>query len=382
MVNQYLAATYSELMTKRPVVETAIRNLGWAPLKVDEWMEHIEVWVVPNTSVIILTVKAQDPRRAMNLANELVSVFIQAQNDPRDRQDQDIAIVEPAYLPTEPVAPRILLNTLVAAVAGAVLAGAVALLIEYLDNALSTPQEIRQTLSLPTLAAVPRVRSRKKRRAPIVLSAPKSSAARAYHTLRTRIQLSGAEPRDISGTILITSPLSRKEKAGVTVNLGVALAQAGLSVLLVDADLHSPQLHEAFELSNETGLTTIAQEGTEALEQVADTGIPNLRVLCRGPLPADPSALWSPQQMSRIVKQLGRLADVVLFDGPPVLETPDAMMLASQTDSAILSIESQVTSKEAAAQALESLESVQANVLGIVLNRARGKRYRVNGYKR
>lgn len=384
IVNQYLATTYSELMTKRPVVETAIRNLGLAPLNVDELMNRIEVWVVPNTSVVELTVKDQDPRLAMNLANELVSVFIQAQRDPRDRRDQDISVVEPAYFPTEPVAPRILLNTLVAAMGGAVLAVAVTLLLEYLDHALSTPEEIRQTLSLPTLAAIPRFRRRQKRHAPILLSAPTSSVAKAYHTLRTRIQFSGTESHNVSGTMLITSPLSRKEKTDVTANLGVALAQAGLNVLLVDADLHSPQLHEVFGLPNETGLTTIMQEGTEAQEYIVDTSVPNLRVLCSGPLLADPSALLNPQQMSRLVRQLSQLADIVLLDAPPVLATPDAMLLASQADRTIISVESHVTPREAAAQALERLESVQANILGIVLNKARDKMYgyRVNGYKK
>ena len=119
IVNQYLAATYSELLTKRPIIETAGLNLGLAPSTIGELMRknRVEVWTVPNTSVVRLTVEDNDPRLATGLANEIVSVFVQAQRESGGGHGRDIFVVEPARQPVEPAGPRKLFNTLVAAMA-------------------------------------------------------------------------------------------------------------------------------------------------------------------------------------------------------------------------------------------------------------------------
>ena len=374
IVNQYLAATYRELLTKRPIIEAAGLNLGLAPSTISELMTKIEVWVVPNTSVIRLTVEDNDPRLAMELASEIVSVFVQAQRESGGGSGRDIFVVEPARQPLEPVAPRKLFNTLVAAIGGCVLAAGTAFLIEYLDDTLGTAEDIRQSLSLPTLAAIPRPNGHQKRnKTPIAMADPTSSLAEAYRALYARVQFSNGNSR-LNGlgtlnTILITSPLSRKEKANIAVNLGVVMAQAGLEVLLVDADLRQPQLHQVFGLTNETGLTTLLAGNGSCQECISRTDISNLCVLSSGPPLPEPPALSS-QQMTHLIEELGTQADVVLFDAPPVLAVADVMVLASQAEGTVLAIESHSTRREVAMQAMESLHSVQAKMLGVVLNKA------------
>jgi len=376
IVNQYLAATYNELLTKRPIVEAAGLNLGLAPSTISKLMTKIEAWVVPNTSVIQLTVEDNDPRLAMEMANEMVSVFVQAQRELGSGRGRDIFVVEPARRPAEPVAPRKLLNTLVAAIGGCALAAGIAFLIEYLDDTLGTAEDIHQYLSLPTLAALPHPNHRQKPdKTPIMVAGPTSSGAEAYHTLRTRIQFSHASERSTPSTMLITSPLSRKEKANVAVNLGVAMAQAGLKVLLVDADLRQPQLHHVFGLTNEAGLTTLLAENGNCQKCFARTEIPNLCLLPSGPPPLEPSALLSSQRMTQLIEELKAHADVVLLDAPPVLTVADAMVLASQVDGTILAVESRSTRREVATQAMERLRSVKAKMLGVVLNKVQDKRY-------
>jgi succinoglycan biosynthesis transport protein ExoP len=395
IVNQYLAATYSELMTKRPIIEAAAQNLGLAPSVARELMTRIEVWVVPNTSVLRLTVEDQDPRLAMELANEIVSVFIQSEQDLRGRRGQDVFVVEPAAFPSEPVAPRKLFNTGIAGVGGCVLAVGFAFLIEYLDDTVGTPEDVQQTLSLPTLAAIPNPGRRRKRRGrprgrglgasgSVVVADPTSSVSEAYHVLRTRIRFSGARGRDVPGTLLITSPSSREEKAGIAANLGIALARAGRKVLLVDADLRQPHLHHAFGLANETGLSTLLEGSRDFQACMARTELSSLYVLASGPPSFEPSALLSSQQMTHLIRDLERHADVVLFDAPPILAATDAMALAPQVAGTILVVESRSTLRKTAAQATERLNSVQARVLGVVLNkvRDRGLRHRENGHRR
>jgi succinoglycan biosynthesis transport protein ExoP len=376
IANQYLAATYSELLTKRPIVEEAAINLGLRPLTVEELMEQLEVWVVPNTSVIRLTVEDEDPRLATELANEIVSVFVQSQRESGSGRGRDIYVVEPATYPLEPAAPRILFNTLVATIGGCVLAVAIAFLIEYLDDTLGTAEDINQNLSLPALVAIPPLNRRQRRnKIPVTVSDPTSLPAEAYRALYATIQFSnGHSPitnkPDVAGTIVITSPSSREEKAHIAVNLGTAIAQAGFKVLLVDADLRRPQLHRAFGLTNEAGLSNLLAGNDDPQKYIARTEVSNLWVLPSGP-PSKSSMLLSSKQVFQLIDELGRHADIVLFEAPPVLTSTDAVVLSSQVERTLLAIESGSTQREVATQAIERLRSVHANMLGVVLNKAR-----------
>jgi receptor protein-tyrosine kinase len=384
IVNQYLAATYSELITKRPVVETALRNLDLNVSDVDEWMSQLEVWVVPSTSVLRLEVRGSDPRQTMALANELVSVFVASYYDSRTRRTQELLIAEPATLPREPVAPRVLFNTLIAAAGGGALALGAAFLIEYLDDSPSTADEVDQALPVPTLGAIPSARRPGSRdRMPITLAAPESPVTEAYHALRTRIQFSHLESSDSPRVLLVTSPTSWNEKADIAVNLGVALAQADCRTLLVDADLRRPELDRIFGFANESGLTSILAGDMELDKYIHATETDNLSVLCSGPFSSESAALLSSPHMREIIAELGKRADVVLFDAPPVLTVSDTMALASQVDGTVLSIQSHATSHTTAARALQRLESVQARVFGVVLTGVRAARYapRSNGHR-
>jgi capsular exopolysaccharide synthesis family protein len=375
MVNQHLAATYTELMTKRPIVEAAGLNLGLAPSTITRLMTKVQIWVVPNTSVIRLTVEDTDPRLAAELANEIVSVFVQSQRDSGSGRGRNIYVAESASQPLEPVAPRKLLNMLVAAIGGCALAVGIAFLIEYLDDTLTTAEDINERLSLPMLAAIPHPNRQGQNQTLIAVADLGSSIAEAYRVLSTRIQFAnGRGPlngHSALRSILITSPVSRKEKANIAANLGIIMARAGLQVLLVDVDTQQPQLHQVFGLTNETGLSTFLA-GDRAFDKcIAKTDISNLHVLSSGP-PLEPS-LWGSVQMVQRIQALKTQADVVLFDAPPVLAVTDVMVLASQVDATLLVIESRSTRQKVAMQAIERLQSVQAKMLGVVLNKVPDK---------
>jgi capsular exopolysaccharide synthesis family protein len=367
-VGEQLAVTYKELLTKRPIIEATAQALGLDPRQIEE---KIQVRLIYETSLIEVTAEATDPYLAMRIANGMVAAFMRISRESGSIQTRDLVVVEPAAQPLKPASPRKKLNTLLAATVGFSLATGVAFLVEYLDDTLETVEDIRQSLSLPTLTVVPCLNGRRRRRkAPIIADDPGSPLIEAYRTLRTRIQFSRVDGTSL--TLLITSPLSREEKVKVVTNLSVVMAQTGLKVLLVDTDLRQPQLHEVFGLAQEPGLSTLlAAETRDCWEYVTETGIANLCLLTSGSLPPDPLGLLGSRRIVRLIGELKEQADVVVFNTPPILTVADAVVMASRVDGTILVIESQSTRQEAATRALEMLHNVGAKVLGVVLNGVR-----------
>ncbi|KPL21242.1 MAG: hypothetical protein AMJ93_10115 [Anaerolineae bacterium SM23_84] len=371
LADQHLAATYRELLTKRPLVEAAGRNLDLPLSAMAEFTSGVSVWVVPDTSVIRLAVATSDPRLAMELANEIVAVFLRAPGDTGAGQGDHIQVLEAATLPAGPESPRILFNTLVAAIGGCALAAGAALLMWYLDDTLGTAEEISHSLSLPTLAKIPRpTRLRKQQEPASALAEPTSSLAEAYRALSARLWFSsehvGPEANGMPNTLLVTSPLSRGEKSNLAGNLGAAMAGAGLQVLLVDADVQQPTLHELFGATNKTGLTNLLTGTADCEECVSNTDIPSLSLISAGPAAETSGLSWT--RLAHLVEDVRERADVVLFDAPPVLAAADTMVLASQVEATILAVNSGHTRREVALQAVERLRSMRASLIGAVLN--------------
>lgn len=198
----------------------------------------------------------------------------------------------------------------------------------------------------------------------ITLSRPQSPAAEAYRTLRANLHFAALDAPLTS--IVITSPSSREDKTTAAANLGVVLAQAEKRVILVDADLRQPRLHALFGLDNAAGLLDALNAAP--IEQVLQpTGVDGLSVLSSGKLPVVPSDALSSSRMTRLIQQLETLADMVIFDTPPVLSASDAALLASQTGGALLVIEAGKTRREQAQAAKDVLERARARLLGAVM---------------
>jgi succinoglycan biosynthesis transport protein ExoP len=279
-----------------------------------------------------------------------------------------LTIIEPAPLPAVPVSPNVRINVLLAAVAGLALAVSAALLLEYIDDTVKSPEEFGASWGLTPLGSVDRVRGRDFRGKLVVSHSSFSPLSEAYRVIRTNIQFTAVDQP--AKTILITSPDAGEGKSITVANLGVIMAQAELRTVVVDADLRRPVLHKIFQIPNQTGLTDLLRlPGSEIDDQMQDTGVDNLKVITSGPLPPNSSELLGSQRMAELMKRLREKADVVLFDSPPVLAVTDAVVLAGRADGVVLVTEAGRTRREATKQAVERLRQVGANLLGGVLNR-------------
>ncbi|MDM8101188.1 MULTISPECIES: CpsD/CapB family tyrosine-protein kinase [Oceanobacillus] len=195
---------------------------------------------------------------------------------------------------------------------------------------------------------------------------PRSPISEQYRTVRTNLQFASVD-NEIS-SMLLTSAGPSEGKSMTTANLAVVYAQQGKKVLLVDADLRKPTIHYTFRLDNLRGLSNILV-GETTLEEAAEASdITNLDVISCGPIPPNPSELLGSRRMQSFVEVAKQKYDMVIFDMPPVLAVTDAQILSNYVEGTILVVRSKKTENDAAKQAIEALESVHANVLGVVLN--------------
>ncbi len=200
----------------------------------------------------------------------------------------------------------------------------------------------------------------------VTLSEPSSAVSEAYRALRTNLTFAGLE-RPLH-TVLFTSPGPDDGKSTVLANLGIAIAQTEQRVLLVDADLRRPCLHELFGLRNDVGLTTLlADPGARDRPPLQETGVAGLSVLTSGPLPPRAADVVASKRMDGLIAWLVERADLVLFDSPPINAVADAAVLATRLDGVLLVVRERHTQREAVGQAMASLARVNARVLGSVL---------------
>lgn len=207
------------------------------------------------------------------------------------------------------------------------------------------------------------------RRALIVHSNPKSPISEAYRVLRTNIQFASVD--NPLKMIVVTSAGQGEGKTTTIVNLAVTFAQSGSKTLLIDGDLRKPKVHRTFDLLNKFGLTTIlaAQDKANYKEYIHGVDIENLHVLTSGPTPPNPSELLASNSMKAFLERVREEYDIILIDSPPIGTVTDPAILSTCVDGTILVAASSQVEVAALRQAKELLERVNANIIGVVLNK-------------
>jgi capsular exopolysaccharide synthesis family protein len=293
-----------------------------------------------------------------------------------------LSVVEPAIPSPDAVAPRVSLNVALAALMGLVIALAAAFVFEHLDDRLNSAERVARFTGLHPLASVPTVAKDSPHIVDLARPTPASGRAatgngygavglgETFRLLRANLEFAAIEHP--LKTLLVTSAQQGDGKTTVTANLAVVLAQAGQQVLLVEADLRRPSLHEVFEVSNQLGLTSLlVNERLEAANAPIPTRVPGLKLLPSGPLPPNPSELLASQRMRARLAELRELADIVILDSPPVLAVSDPAVLAGLVDGTLLVADSDKTRAQHAQHMIGTLQKAGAHVLGMVLNRTR-----------
>ena len=191
--------------------------------------------------------------------------------------------------------------------------------------------------------------------------------AESYRALRTSLLLSnlGAPPK----VIMITSALPQEGKTTTSINSAVVLAQKGVRVLLIDADLRRPSIHKNLGMGPHAGLSNVLTGSATLEEAITHTSIlPNLDVLTAGTPPPNPAELLASSNMRDLLAQLREQYDHIVIDTPPSLSVTDAVVLSPRADAVVLVIRSGQTTKQALRRSRDILTQVNAKVVGVLLN--------------
>jgi polysaccharide biosynthesis transport protein len=297
-------------------------------------------------------------------------------------KSNNFRIVDAARAPSGPIEPNIPRNLLFALVLGSATGVGLAFLLEGLDNTIRSTEQAQMISGLAPLGMIP-LGSKSAREGPnpkrlVIASSkeavelvtqvrPQSQMAESYRALRTSLLLSnlGSPPK----VIMVTSALPQEGKTTTSINCAVVLAQKGVRVLLIDADLRRPSIHKTLGMGPRSGLSNVLT-GSTTLEQAISrtTVLPNLHVLPAGTPPPNPAELLASTNMRDVLAELRQQYDHIVVDTPPSLSVTDAVVLSPRADAVVLVIRSGQTTKQALRRSRDILAQVNAKVVGVLLN--------------
>jgi len=295
-----------------------------------------------------------------------------ASSVPTSVRANNVKIVDLADVPVKPIKPKKRLNVLLSAIVGLFGGVGLAFLFENMDNTLKSPEDIERYVKMPFLGYVPSIISKNGEytdaaRDRIVQIEPRSNVSEAYRSIRTSVVCSVPEEKRLR-TIVISSPNPQEGKTITLCNLGIAMANAGERVLLVDTDLRKPRVHKAFDFGNKFGLTDFLTRNADFDAIIKRTALDNLYIVPSGAHPPNPAELLGTKKMRLFLEKAAEQFDRVFLDSPPVTPFTDAALLARISDGFILVVRSGDTRRTIIPRTKQILSDVNANVIGVIIN--------------
>ena len=376
-----VVASYATIATDPLVLNPVIKSLG-LDLTAAQLADDVTATSDPGTVIIDITATSSSPQTAAAIANGVSANLVAAVAKltfPTSDSQAPIKITQTrmAVAPTSPLTPKIPINVALGAVIGLVLGLLIALVYNLVDTRIRSLRDIELVTDATVLAGVPR--SRRAERNPLLTRDDvRSARGEAYRLLRTNLQF-----LDISRgarSIVVTSPLPGDGKTTTVANLAIAIAETGAPVVLVDADLRRPALHEVLGIDGAAGLTDVLIGELTLDEVLQPWGDGKVMVLPAGRIPPNPSELLQSKAMADLITTLKKRFGTVLFDAAPLNPVTDSAILAARTNGALVVLAEGRTTRAQLQKALERLGNVNGRVLGLVSNMQRATERRGDGY--
>lgn len=370
--SQARVQSYVKTVTAPIVLQPAIDALG-LDVTPRDLATRVKAETEINTVLITISVTDSSPVTAAATAKAVAESLVTAvdslekTNNASGTSPVSLSIIAPAEPPIVPSSPNTRVNLISGMLVGLLLGLALAILRGLWDDRIRSEVDVRHVTQLPMLGGISFDQDATKK--PLLTQTlHQSPRAESFRQLRTNLQFANVTGH--ARTVLLTSSLPGEGKSTTATNLAIALAEAGQSVCLVDADLRRPMVGEYLGLDRSAGLTT-ALVGTAQVDDLLQPwGEQNLFVLTSGAVPPNPSELLGSREMEAVIKHLESLFDSVIIDAPPLLPVTDAAVLSQYVGGVVLVVGCQSARRRELEKAISALQLVEANVLGLVLNRA------------
>jgi succinoglycan biosynthesis transport protein ExoP len=330
---------------------------------------------------LTITVTDPSPRWAQAVANAYRTAMPGALTsvDPAvAAAARQLNVLTQAGLPNQPSSPNRTQYLLMGLLLGVVLGLGVVVLREALDRQVREPEDVGRALAMPVLGGIPQEDAKR----PLPMrSAPHSARAEAYRAVLANLPFLNNSD-DLPQQIMVTGTASGEGVSTLAANLAVALARSGRRVVLVDANLRRPRLHEIFDVPASPGLAELLADSAsfDDVVHVLDGGA--LRVMTAGELPEDPVERLTSSHATDVLAHLEKYCDVVIFDTPPVVPVADALFLVRQVSAVVLNTRVRITKKDQLRRAGDALHQVRAPVAGVVVTGTTGQADRLRPSRR
>ncbi|WBB99658.1 MULTISPECIES: polysaccharide biosynthesis tyrosine autokinase [unclassified Solwaraspora] len=369
LFSQQRVKSYSGLLTSSRLAETVVdrHSLG---LTAGEVQSRVSARPVPDTVLLQATVTDSSPNRSEQIAEAIVAEFVrlveQLETSPgADQPAIKVEVIAGPLLNPAPVEPQPVRNISLALFLGLLSGVGLALLRGVLDNTVRTVDQMRDVTAAGVLGTIPLDNAA--RREPLIIGRQAHSPrAEAFRQLRTNLQFADVDKPVHS--LVVTSAMPEEGKTTTATNLALSFAEAGSSVLLVEADLRRPQAASYLNMEGAVGLTNVLAGQAELDDVLQPWGASGMTLLPSGFVPPNPSELLGSQQMADLLATLRARFDVVIVDTAPLVPVTDAAPIAAQVDGVIVVGRCAKTSETHLRAAVAALRAVDARLLGCVLN--------------
>lgn len=366
---QSRVATYAALSEKPVVVDPVITQLD-LDTTASSLASRIESSAEQGTNLITITVSDPDPTRAADIANALADSLTTTVESLDTLQGQEtspvrLTRVESALPPSQAASPNFAVNLAIGFLVGVIVGAGTAMALTILDTRVRSQRDIAQLTTHAVLGTIP-FDPKWKTRPLIIQMNPLSPRAEAFRGLRTNLQFVAYDDKR---AFTVTSAMPSEGKSGTSINLAIALADAGKKVALIDADMRKPKVADYCGIEGGVGLSDVLIGRVRLDDVLLPWGGRSLSVLPAGAIPPNPSELLGSPQMRQLVATLQKNFDIVICDSPPLLPVTDAAVLSQVTGSVITVVAAGQTRKQQLTAALDALNTVDANVAGLVLTK-------------
>jgi len=286
------------------------------------------------------------------------------------RAESTVTLYDPATAPEQPASPRVLLNVLVAAVLGGLVALFAVATIAYLRERVTGLEAVRLSLGVAPLGEILAISPTPKRamRTLVMRDDLESAAAQSFRSLRASV-LSVTGDRQ-PAIVLVSSARAGEGKTFVSANLALALAEGGTPTILIDADLRNPSQHKVFGIDRTSGFTDLL-DGSLSPTDLAPGAISGLTLIPAGSPVRNPAKLLIASRVGQLLRSLSERngGSVLVLDTSPLLSFADALALAGETTGCLMIVDAKGGQPNATRRAISLLRRVNALVLGAVVNR-------------